>query len=107
MTKSEKKEEDNVSSKDETKTQKKDQNEKKVTPIKEETNEEKLKSIQEKLLRTTAEMENQRKRFEKEKKDAFEYGGFNFAGESLLLIDNIERAIISFKNDENFKNNKD
>ena len=54
-----------------------------------------------------AEMENQRRRFEKEKKEAFEFGGFNFAGESLLLLDNIDRAIISFKNDESLKNNKD
>ena len=54
-----------------------------------------------------AEMENQRRRFEKEKQEAFEFGGFNFASESLLLIDNIERAIVSFKNDENLKNNKD
>ena len=52
-------------------------------------------------------MENQRRRFEKEKKEAFEFGGFNFAAESLLLLDNIERAIVSFKNDESLKNNKD
>ena len=54
-----------------------------------------------------AEMENQRRRFEKEKKEAFEFGGFNFAAESLLLLDNIERAIASFKNDESLKSNKD
>ena len=54
-----------------------------------------------------AEMENQRRRFEKEKKEAFEFGGFNFASESLLLLDNIDRAIVSFKNDESLKNNKD
>ena len=72
-----------------------------------ETTEEKLKTTQEKLLRTLAEMENQRRRFEKEKQEAFEFGGFNFAGESLSLLDNIDRAIISFKNDENLKNNKD
>ena len=80
---------------------------KKITPIKEETPEEKLKTVQEKLLRTMAEMENQRRRFEKEKKEAFEFGGFNFAAESLLLLDNIDRAIVSFKNDESLKNNKD
>ena len=74
---------------------------------KEETVEEKLKTTQEKLLRTLAEMENQRRRFEKEKQEAFEFGGFNFALESLSLIDNIDRAIISFKNDENLKDNKD
>ena len=73
----------------------------------EETLKEKLKITQEKLLRTMAEMENQRRRFEKEKKEAFEFGGFNFARESLSLLDNIDRAIISFKNDEKLKNNKD
>ena len=67
----------------------------------------KLEVVQEKLLRTMAEMENQRRRFEKEKQEAFEFGGFNFAAESLLLIDNIDRAIVSFKNDDNLKNNKD
>ena len=74
---------------------------------KKETPEEKLKSTQDKLLRTMAEMENQRRRFEKEKKEAFEFGGFNFAAESLSLIDNIDRAIISFKNDESLKDSKD
>ena len=74
---------------------------------KEETIEDKLKATQEKLLRTMAEMENQRRRFEKESKEAFEYGGFSFAGESLSLLDNIDRAVVSFRNDENLKNNKD
>jgi len=73
----------------------------------EETPEKKLEITQEKLLRTMAEMENQRRRFEKEKKEAFEFGGFNFASESLSLIDNIDRAITSFKNDDALKNNKD
>ena len=104
MTKSEKKEQEKTPSKDEKETQKKEE---KVTPIKEETPEEKLKTTQDKLLRTMAEMENQRRRFEKEKQEAFEFGGFNFAAESLLLIDNIDRAIVSFKNDESLKNNKD
>ena len=109
MTTSEKKEQEKALSKDESGTQKNEQNEKKVTPIpiREETPEEKLKTTQEKLLRTMAEMENQRRRFEKEKQEAFEFGGFNFAAESLLLIDNIDRAIVSFKNDESLKNNKD
>ena len=83
------------------------QNNNKGEKKKEETAEDKLVIVQDKLLRTMAEMENQRRRFEKEKREAFEYGGFNFAAESLLLIDNIERAIISFRNDENLKNNKD
>ena len=104
MTKSEKKEQEKTPSKDGNETQKKEE---KVAPIKEETPEEKLKSTQDKLLRTMAEMENQRRRFEKEKQEAFEFGGFNFAAESLLLIDNIDRAIVSFKNDESLKNNID
>ena len=107
MTKSEKKEQEKTLSKDEGETKNEEHKEKKATPIKEETPEEKLKAVQEKLLRTMAEMENQRRRFEKEKKEAFEFGGFNFAAESLLLIDNIDRAIVSFKNDESLKNNKD
>ena len=104
MTKSEKKEQEKTPSKDGEETQKQEE---KITPIKEETLEEKLKTTQDKLLRTMAEMENQRRRFEKEKQEAFEFGGFNFAAESLLLIDNIDRAIVSFKNDESLKNNKD
>ena len=69
--------------------------------------ENKLKSTEEKLLRTLAEMENQRRRFEKEREEAFEFGGFNFAKESLSLIDNIDRAIESFKNDEKMKKYSD
>jgi len=69
--------------------------------------EEKLKTVQEKLLRTMADMENQRRRFEKERKEAFEFGGYNFARESLALLDNLDRATTSFKNDEILKNNKD
>ena len=74
---------------------------------KDESTEDKLKKTQEKLLRSMAEMENQRRRFEKEKEEAFEFGGFNFARESLSLLDNIDRAISSFKNDEKLKDNKD
>ena len=107
MTKPEKKEEQKILSEDKDKTEKKDQQKKVTEPKKEESLEEKLKNTHEKLLRTMAEMENQRRRFEKEKQEAFEFGGFNFASESLLLIDNIDRAIISFKNDEGLKNNKD
>ena len=106
MTKSEKKEQEKPLAED-INVQKKESEEKKSSPEKEETIEEKLNNTQEKLLRTLAEMENQRRRFEKEKKEAFEFGGFNFAAEALLLIDNIDRAIISFKNDEKLKNNKD
>ena len=75
--------------------------------VKENNIEDKLKVTEEKLLRTMAEMENQRRRFEKEKQEAFEFGGFNFARESLSLLDNIDRAINSFKNDDALKNNKD
>ena len=107
MIKSEKKEQEKASSEDTKETQKNDEKEKKITPLKEEAPEEKLKTTQDKLLRAMAEMENQRRRFEKEKQDAFEYGGFNFAAESLPLIDNIDRAIISFKNDESLKDSKD
>jgi len=69
--------------------------------------EEKFKIAEDKLLRAFAEMENQRRRFEKERNEAFEFGGFNFAKESLPLLDNIDRAIISFKNDEKLKKNED
>ena len=71
------------------------------------SNEDKIKEVEDKILRTLAEMENQRRRFEKEKEEAFDFGGFAFAKESLTLIDNLERAQISIKNDENFKKNKD
>jgi molecular chaperone GrpE len=73
----------------------------------EESIEEILKTTQDKLLRTLADMENQRRRFEKERQEAFEFGGYHFARESLALIDNLDRAIASFKNDEIIKNNKD
>ena len=69
----------------------------KVTP------ENKIKELEEKITRTLAEMENQRRRFEKEKEDAFEYGGFTFARESLTLIDNFDRAKQSLENDEKIK----
>ncbi len=69
--------------------------------------EEKLKETQDKLLRTLAEIENQRRRFEKETKEAFEYGGFNFARETLAVLDNLQRAYQSIKNDESLKDNKD
>ena len=61
-------------------------------------------NIKDKLARTFAEMENQRRRYEKEKEDAFEYGGFSFAREALNLLDNLERSKISLENDETIKN---
>ena len=93
----------NSSSDEDTKKEFELNNEKKESNNIEENVEEKLKVIEDKLLRTLAEVENQRRRFEKERKEAFEFGGFNFARESLSLIDNIDRAITSFKNDENLK----
>ena len=66
--------------------------------------EEELVNIKDKLARTFAEMENQRRRYEKEKEDAFEYGGFSFAREALNLLDNLERSKISLENDETIKN---
>ena len=69
--------------------------------------EEKLKENEDKLLRTLAELENQRRRSEKEIKEAFEFGGFNFAKETLALLDNLQRAQISIKNDQKLKSNED
>jgi molecular chaperone GrpE len=69
--------------------------------------EDKLKDVQDKLLRALAETENQRRRFEKETKEAFEYGGFNLARETLSVLDNLQRAYQSIQNDENLKDNKD
>ena len=65
---------------------------------------EKISELEDKLARTFAEMENQRRRFEKEKDDAFEYGGFSFAKEALSLIDNLERSKAVLENDESLKN---
>jgi len=66
--------------------------------------EDKIKDLEDKLSRAYAEMENQRRRFEKEKDDAFEYGGFAFAREALNLIDNLVRSKVSLENDETLKN---
>ena len=86
-----------VSSKD--KTEEKEE-------IQEISNEDKIKELEDKLARTLAEMENQRRRFEKEREDAFEYGGFNFAKEALNLIDNLERSKQSIESDETLKNSE-
>ena len=72
--------------------------------IKKISSEEKIKELEDKLTRTLAEMENQRRRFEKERDDAFSYGGFSFAKETLNLIDNLERSKQILKNDEDLKN---
>jgi len=72
--------------------------------IKEPTLEEKIAELEDKVARTFAEMENQRRRFEKEKEDAFEYGGFSFAKEALNLIDNLDRSKHVLENDDKLKN---
>ena len=66
--------------------------------------EDKIRELEDKLARTFAEMENQRRRFEKEKEEAYEYGGFNFAKEALNLVDNLERSKQILQNDETLKN---
>ena len=99
----------NLDEKNNEKSSKEEQNKNHKTeaPKEELSIEDKLKTLEEKLLRTMAEMENQRRRFEKEREEAFEFGGFSFAKESLSLLDNIDRATTSFKNDDALKNNKD
>ena len=72
--------------------------EEKLTP------EDELEVLRDKLARTFAEMENQRRRFEKEKDDAYEYGGYSFAKEALNLLDNLERSKVALENDEKLKN---
>jgi len=95
--------EENINDKSVTSEQSKNDEKSKEEEV-ELTPEDKIKELEEKLTRTLAEMENQRRRFEKEKDDAFEYGGFSFARESLNLIDNFDRAKQSLENDEKIKN---
>ena len=71
--------------------------------IKETAPEDKIAELEDKVVRTFAEMENQRRRFEKEKEEAFEYGGYNFAKEALNLIDNLERSKQILETDEKLK----
>ena len=82
------------------------QNPSKETKEEEKSPEEKILELEDKLARTFAEMENQRRRFEKEKEDAYEYGGFAFAKEALNLIDNLERSKQILSNDESLKNSE-
>ncbi len=96
----------NESLNEENESLKKEQDSLKSDQTKEVSVEEKLKDTEEKLLRSLAEIENQRRRFEKEIKDAFEFGGFNFAKETLALLDNLQRAKQSMINDDEFKSNK-
>ena len=72
--------------------------------LKEITPEERILELEDKLARSFAEMENQRRRFEKEREDAFNYGGFAFAKETLNLIDNLERSKQILESDEVLKN---
>ena len=78
-------------------SEKENKEDKKPTP------EEELETLKDKLARTFAEMENQRRRFEKEKEDAYEYGGYSFAKEALNLLDNLERSKAALENDEILK----
>ena len=74
--------------------------------IEEISNEDKILELEEKIVRQYAEMENQRRRYEKERDDAFEYGGFSLAKETLNLIDNLERSKITIESDESIKNSE-
>ena len=94
--------ETNKSEKDQSKDEKS-----KLEIKKEKSLEDKFAESEDKLLRSLAEIENQRRRFEKEIKDAFEFGSFNFARESLAILDNLQRAMLAIRNDEALKNNKD
>ena len=98
-----------MSENNEKNTEKVEQPEKDISGEKAEnlTIEQKLKETEDKLLRSLAELENQRRRFEKEIKDAFEFGSFNFAKENLAILDNLQRAKEAIKNDEVLKSNKD
>ena len=81
-----------------------DSNQETKEEIKELTPEEKITELEDKVARIFAEMENQRRRFEKEKEEAFEYGGFSFAKEALNLVDNLERSKQILETDEKLKN---
>ena len=99
--------EDNQKETNKTKIDHEEDTESKPEIKKEQSLEEKFAESEDKLLRSLAEIENQRRRFEKEIKDAFEFGSFNFAKESLAILDNLQRAKMAIKNDEVLKNNKD
>ena len=95
--------EEDVSKSVEEKTEEKNDNLEKLI---EKSPEEKILELEDKLARTFAEMENQRRRYEKERDDAYEYGGFSFAKEALNLIDNFERSKNILENDETLKNSE-
>ena len=87
-------------------TNKQEANQEPKEEVKDPTPEEKIVELEDKLARTFAEMENQRRRFEKEKEDAFEYGGYSFAKEALNLIDNLDRSKHVLENDDELKETK-
>tara|TARA_Y100000591_G_C21692390_1_gene623850 strand:- start:199 stop:825 length:627 start_codon:yes stop_codon:yes gene_type:complete len=91
------------SSKIDTENPKTDDEKKDDEKLKEKSPEEKVLELEDKLTRTFAEMENQRRRFEKEREEAFEYGGFSFAKEALSVLDNLERSKQILKNDQTLK----
>ena len=95
--------EENIKVDNEQNTQDSNEQNIKNEELKEKTPEEKNLELEDKLARTFAEMENQRRRFEREKEEAFEYGGFIFAKEALNLIDNLERSKQTLENDETLK----
>ena len=92
--------EDQIINNSEAKTLSYENNLEEITP------EDKIKELEEKIVRQYAEMENQRRRYEKERDDAYEYGGFSFAKETLNLIDNLERSKLTLENDENLKSSE-
>merc|ERR1712196_488129 len=89
---------ENLDNKDKNNTEQNKEEFKEITP------EEKIIELEDKVARTFAEMENQRRRFEEEKDEAYEYGGFNFAREALNLIDNLDRSKHVLENDDALKN---
>ena len=97
-------EEENKNSDLESNSMSSEESENKDKKSSEQSLEEKVTELEDKLARTFAEMENQRRRFEKEREEAFEYGGFSFAKEALNLIDNLERSKQILKKDETLKN---
>jgi molecular chaperone GrpE len=97
---------ENIKTNNEKDTQESKEQDIKNEDLKEKTPEEKNLELEDKLARTFAEMENQRRRFEREKEEAFEYGGFLFAKEALNLIDNLERSKQTLENDETLKDSE-
>ena len=99
--------ENNEKKQEETKKVTKESSEEKLSKKEEFNIEDKLKNTEDKLLRSLAEIENQRRRFEKEIKDAFDFGSFNFAKENLAILDNLQRAKEAIRNDSVLKDSKD